>query len=149
MKFNLFFALGAFLAATGLFAQQGPLNSKNGVAVSGYDITSYWNGKPVKGSTEHAYTHQGATYYFASEANQKKFATDPLKYLPEYGGYCAYAMAKSGDKVKINPETYEIRDNRLLLFYNQGWTNTLSKWEKEGPDKLLPKADDNWKKYLE
>jgi len=51
-----------------------------------------------------------------------------------------------GKKVSIDPTTYEIRDNKLYLFYNVWRTNTLELWLKENPESLKNKSDINWVK---
>jgi beta-xylosidase len=66
--------------------------------------------------------------------------------VPQYGGYCAFAMAIKWEKVSIDPETFEIRDGKLYLFYNSWGTNTFTSWIKEGPAQLILKADKNWQK---
>lgn len=71
---------------------------------------------------------------------------NPQKYIPQYGGYCAYAIGAKGKKFSINPNTYEIRDGKLYLFYNEGKTNTLQLWLDYGADNLKEKADKNWQK---
>ena len=80
------------------------------------------------------------------------FQKNPKKYIPQYGGYCAYAIGKSSEKVSINPKTFEIRNDKLYLFYNSWGTNTLKPWKQETPEKLKNQADINWikitKKYL-
>jgi hypothetical protein len=38
--------------------------------------------------------HGGVTYRFASAANRAAFLAEPGTYLPQYGGYCAYGMAR-------------------------------------------------------
>jgi len=70
-------------------------------------------------------------------------------YMPQYGGYCAYAIAKKGEKVSINPKTFEIRDNKLYLFYDMFFTNTLDMWLENNPEQLKKQADDNWIKIIE
>lgn len=95
------------------------------------------------GSPEFATRYEGARYLFTSERNLHLFQADPDRYLPAYGGWCAYAMARSGDRVEVDPEAFKIMDGRLLLFYRSGWNNTLKKWDRE-PDRLLEKADTNW-----
>ena len=67
------------------------------------------------------------------------------KYTPQYGGYCAYAIAIKSKKVSINPESFEVKDGKLYLFYNAWGTNTLELWKKENKMKGLQiKADKNW-----
>lgn len=146
MKSVIWFFILAVCTSGALSAQGSPVNSKRGIANYGFDLTTYWDGSPVKGSSEYTFEHKGYTYYFRNEGNKERFASSPEQYLPEYGGYCAYAMARTGVKVSVNPLTYEIRDNRLLLFYKIGRNNNLEKWGEEGPDELLQQADRNWKK---
>nr|WP_299343215.1 YHS domain-containing (seleno)protein [Allomuricauda sp.] len=126
------------------FAQAIDYNTKKGYAASGYDVVAYFDGQALEGEKSLSATHDGVNYKFSSQQNLDKFNANPEKYVPLFGGYCAYAVATSGKKVNINPETYEIRDGQLLLFYNSGKTNTLELWLRESPDKLKIKADQNW-----
>ena len=50
-------------------------------------------GKPVKGNPAIESTYQGVTYLFASAADKADFDKDPAKYVPQYGGFCAYGVA--------------------------------------------------------
>ena len=115
-------------------------------AVQGYDVVSYFNKEAKEGSKEFSTEHDGVKFYFSSKENLATFKKNPTKYIPQYGGFCAYAVGAYGKKVSINPETYEIRGGKLYLFYNKGNTNTLNLWVKEGPEELKKKADNNWKK---
>ncbi|MGB5820801.1 MAG: YHS domain-containing (seleno)protein [Saonia sp.] len=121
-------------------------NQKNGYVAGGYDVTAYFDHMPKEGKEDLVFTYNGAKFRFFSETNLSKFKADPDTYIPQYGGWCAYAIGKNGKKVKINPETYEIRDGKLYLFYDFRSTNTLESWLKEGPSGLKAKADENWKK---
>jgi hypothetical protein len=87
--------------------------------------------------------YKDITYQFATAANQAKFKTNPDKYEPAYGGWCAYAMGDSGEKVRVDPETYKITDGRLYLFYNFWGNNTLQDWNND-EKKLKQAADHNW-----
>ena len=92
--------------------------------------------------------YKGVTYLFASQQNLAKFKASPEKYEPAYGGWCAYAMGETGEKVKIDTETFKIVDGKLYLFYNFWGNNTLTDWNKsEGP--LKAKADQHWKKIVQ
>ena len=115
------------------------------VAISGYDPVSYFKGEPLKGKSQHKVVYNGATYLFANENNLKSFEGDPGKYEPQYGGWCAYAMGKTGEKVEINPKTFKILDDKLYLFYNKFFTNTLETWNEDEKN-LKAKADENWTK---
>ena len=129
------------------FAQTQHLNlNKKRMALKGYDPVAYFNGKAEPGKKEYFTTHSGARYRFVSETNKDEFLGDPEKYLPQYGGWCAYAMATSGDKVNIDPNTFEILEGRLYLFFNESGTNTLKSWKDEDPVSLIKKAEKNWGK---
>ena len=130
-----------------LSAQQEKVNIQNNYGAAGYDVVSYFEAKAIKGQTKFSTDYKGVSYRFSSEINLNKFKKDPLQYLPQYGGWCAYAMAAKGDKVKINPKTFEIRNDKLYLFYNAYFNNTHEDWLDEGPDDLLLKANKNWKKF--
>ncbi len=139
--------LGFFMAAT---AQAGNLlnTDKSGVALSNYDAVSYFKGEaPQKGSSQFQTTHEGAVYFFANEVNKQTFLKAPEKFLPQFGGWCAYAVADSKSKVEVDPKSFLIQDGRLLLFYNGFFGNTRKKWqETKGKDaaSFLKEADANW-----
>ena len=128
--------------------RQKHFNVKKNIALEGYDAVSYFNGKPQEGKEEIKYQHRGLTYFFASSANLNKFKSTPDKYEPAYGGWCAYAMGATAEKVKIDPDTYKIIDGKLYLFYNFWGNNTLEDWN-EDESKLKDTADKNWKKTLQ
>jgi YHS domain-containing protein len=122
-------------------------NLEKGVAVKGYDPVAYFTqNKAVKGKAEFAVIHQSVKYYFSSTANKEEFKKNPAKYEPQYGGWCAYAMGESGEKVDFDPETFKILNGKLYLFYNKFFNNTLPKWNKDEVN-LKTKADVNWKKF--
>lgn len=123
-------------------------NLKKTVALEGYDPVSYFDNKPLEGKEELKVSYKGVTYFFATPNNAAKFKANPEKYEPAYGGWCAYAMGETGEKVKIDPETYKLVGGKLYLFYNFWGNNTLTDWNKnEGP--LKAKADQNWKKIAQ
>ena len=135
------------LIVQSLSAQQKNINIQSNYGVAGYDVVAYFNDKAVKGQSKFSTDHKGVSYKFSSESNLNKFVNEPLRYLPQYGGWCAYAMATKGDKVKINPKTFEIRNGKLYLFYDAYFDNTFEDWIEEGPDELVLKADENWKNF--
>lgn len=135
-----------------LFAQDATalrkkeFNLENGVAIQGYDPVAYFKmNKAVQGNKNLAVYFQGATYYFSSEENKNDFKANPSKYEPQYGGWCAYAMGSTGEKVEIDPETFKIVNGKLYLFYHSWSNNTLTKWNKDETN-LKAKADANWPK---
>jgi YHS domain-containing protein len=107
---------------------------------------SYFSGtKPVEGNTTLAVTHNGVRYRFASAKNRDAFMANPERYEPQYGGWCAYAMGSSGEKVEVDPLTFKIVDGKLYLFYNAYFNNTLKKWN-ENEASLKRQADLYWAK---
>jgi YHS domain-containing protein len=118
-------------------------NLSKGVALSGYDPVSYFNNKPVKGTAKISVTYKSIIYYFSTPANKETFLQTPDKFLPQYGGWCAFAMGDSGEKVEVDPGTYKIINGKLYLFYNAYFNNTLTSWNKNEKNLKL-KADANW-----
>ncbi|HOO08942.1 MAG TPA: YHS domain-containing (seleno)protein [Cyclobacteriaceae bacterium] len=152
MRHPIFLLVG-LLVATALHAQTEAsriknFNVKNSLALEGYDPVSYYTGRPVKGKAEFSFVYKKITYRFGSQANLDKFKASPGKYEPAYGGWCAYAMGETGEKVKVDPETFKILDGRLLLFYNFRGNDTLNDWNKNEKG-LKVKADQNWKKIVQ
>lgn len=119
--------------------------SKNNVAVSGFDVVSYHKNKAIEGNVNYKVNHKGAVYLFDNEVHKSTFEANPEKFIPQYGGWCAYAMGNNGKKVVINPEAFTIEDGKLYLFYKTLFTDTREKW-MENTSILKPKADLNWKK---
>ncbi len=119
-------------------------NNQKGAMAAGYDVVSYFSGSPTKGSKQFTHKLNGVEFRFTTEQNKSTFIKNPEKYIPAYGGWCAYAIAKDNSKVKINPKSYLIQKGKLLLFYNKLGINTLEKWKKEGETKLLQAAEKNW-----
>lgn len=145
MKIHFLFILGLFTFIVNAQKTGNNINSNN-VAVHGYDVVSYFSNKAVKGKVTHTHTYENIKYRFSTKNNLEKFKLNPINYLPQYGGWCAYAMGTKGKKLTINPKTFEIRNHKLYLFYNAYFTNALNDWLDEGPKELRKKADKNWKK---
>ncbi|MDZ4714909.1 MAG: YHS domain-containing (seleno)protein [Cytophagales bacterium] len=122
-------------------------NVKRGVAMEGYDPVSYFDGRPQEGKSAMRFTQEGVTYQFATQANLARFRSSPEKYEPAYGGWCAYAMGRAGEKVKIDPETYKVINDKLYLFYNFWGNNTLTDWNRDEP-LLKNNGDQNWKRFV-
>ena len=138
---SLFFVL---FVSFGMLAQE--VNTQKGFAAAGYDVVSYFNGKATKGKSVYTKTYKGVTYKFSNKENLTRFNSNPSKFEPQYGGYCAYAIATSEKKVSINPKSFKIQNGKLYLFEDTVFADTLEKWNEEGPEKLEIKADSNWEK---
>lgn len=119
---------------------------KTGLAIEGYDPVAYFTQqKAVEGKKEIALTNDGVTYHFASTQDRDLFKANPAKYEPQYGGWCAYAMGATGEKVEIDPGTFKLVDGKLYVFYNKFFNNTKKSWNKDEAN-LKAKADVNWAK---
>ena len=116
-------------------------------ALQGYDAVSYFNKKPLKGDKSLIYKNLGVDYYFANSANLNLFKSNPDKYEPAFGGWCAYAMGDNGTKVEVDPETFKIINGKLYLFYNFYFNNTLKKWNINELE-LKSKAEKNWNNLI-
>ncbi len=136
-----------FICFSGFVFSQQVYNTKKGVVAEGYDVVAYFSNEAIEGDKKNAAEYDGVKFYFSSKENLKTFLSNPIKYIPKYGGFCAYAMGAKAKKVSIDPETFEIRDGDLYLFYNSWGRNTLTSWIEIGPEKLKLQADKNWKKF--
>ena len=93
----------------------------------------------VPGQAKHTHVYDGVAYYFASEAAMKQFAVAPEKYMPQYGGYCAFGVAV-GKKLDGSPRFADIVDGKLYLFLNAG----VFRKHQEDKAGVLAKAAANW-----
>lgn len=131
------FAMFLAIAATPAFAGD-VINSTPGI--SGYDPVAYFtNGKPMRGSGYHVAEHRGVTYAFATKEHKEMFEANPGKYVPAYGGYCAYGVAV-GKKFVSDPEAWKIVQGKLYLNLDR---DIQSKWAKDIPG-YLKKSEANW-----
>lgn len=78
---------------------------------------------------------------FANKKNRKMFEANPEKYIPAYGGYCAYGVAV-GNKFIADPELWMIEDGKLYLNLD---TDIQKKWLKDIAG-YIDKANSNWMK---
>jgi YHS domain-containing protein len=108
--------------------------------------TYFTQNKAVKGSAADYYTHINITYRFASRDNLEAFKKNPERYEPEYGGQSAHAMGDSGKKVGIDPETFQMKERKLYLFYHSFIINTLPRWISNAVN-LHKKANANCTKF--
>jgi len=128
-----------------LFSQQIDYNTKKGFVAEGYDVVSYFTKKtPLKGNKIYEATFENAKFRFATQEHLNLFKENPKKYIPQYGGYCAYAVAAKKTKMYIDADAYEIRDGKLYLFYSSWLGSKLKDWQTEDTKKLQEKADKNW-----
>lgn len=114
------------------------------VAVEGYDLVSYFQpGGPKKGLPAFVANRDGVEYRFSSAANLAAFQAGPARYLPSYGGYCAWAVAQ-GYTAKGDPQAWRIVGGRLYLNYN---AEVQARWNQDAPGNIA-KANSNWPRVL-
>jgi len=115
------------------------------IALQGYDAVAFHTvGKAMKGNPAHSTEYRGYKYLFSSEANKAMFEEVAEKYLPAYGGYCAYGVAL-GVLFPVEIDTWEVIDGRLMLQFSLD----VKKKFAEDRDENIRKANDNWMKIQE
>jgi len=118
---------------------------KNGLGIQGYDPVAFFtDNQPVPGKPEFQLRHHGALYYFASKEHRDLFKSEPTKYEPAFGGYCAYGVSRN-KLVEIDVRAFQIVDGRLLLQYSKGVRSDFNRDTKGN----LAKADGNWPGLVE
>lgn len=123
-------------------AVAGSVNTQgNGnTAIQGYDPVAYFtDSKPIRGSNQFSYSWQGSSWHFSSAANRDSFIANPDAYAPQYGGYCAYAVA-SGYTAPIDPNAWRVVDAKLYLNYSK---SVQKRWVKDIPG-YIERGDKNW-----
>lgn len=116
----------------------------NNNAISGYDAVAYFTeGMPVKGDSQFSLEYMGANWLFSSAENLALFREDPEAYAPQYGGYCAYAVA-NGDTASAEPDLWTIHEGKLYLNYsrriNRRWKDDMSEYIEQA-NTLWPSFD--------
>ena len=115
--------------------------AEDGVAIAGADPVAYFTEEAyVPGTDEYSYDWQGATWQFASAENRDLFAENPEQYAPEYGGFCAWAVAAKNTLVPVDPNAWSVVDGKLYLNANQ---KVQTNWLKDVPG-FITEANDNW-----
>lgn len=130
------------LSATPVLALSGQYYNENGVAIDGSDPVAYFTvGAPTAGAREISYEWAGQAWWFASEENRAAFIADPEAYAPQYGGYCAWAMAQdSGYVASTTPEAWAIVDGKLYLNFSR---RIQRRWARDIPGHIVA-GDRNW-----
>jgi YHS domain-containing protein len=124
------------------------ITERQGLALHGYDPVAYVRlGKALQGRHQLDAAYGGVTFYFATDSNRALFQKDPKAYLPAYGGWSAYGMAK-GDYVDADPENFKLINGQAHLFYRGFWGDHRKKWEKNEA-KHKADADLHWQKMNE
>lgn len=121
-----------------------PVYSGGRAAIRGYDTVAYFTqGKPVKGSKQFTTEYKGAKWRFSSEENLNLFLADPQKYSPQYGGYCAYAVANN-TTASTKPHLFTIYEGKLYLNFNK----EVQRRFRNNIDEDIEDANKNWPELL-
>ena len=111
-----------------------------GLAARGYDVVAYFtDGRPTRGRTKFSTVYKEATYRFASTEHLQAFEKNPDKYVPQFGGYCAFGVSV-GAKIDGDPRVWKFVNGKLYLNVNEDIKKT---WEKDIPGNIK-KARKNW-----
>ena len=116
------------------------IDATQGVALEGYDAVAYFvDHRPIRGSDAYTRTWNGVVWKFASAEHRDLFAADPTHYAPQYGGYCAYAVANR-TTAHGSPNQWAVVNDRLFLN-----NNALAKqlWDRDRPGNIHA-GDQNW-----
>ena len=121
----------------------GPINiSSKGIAVRGYDVTSYFSSKkPKKGLHRHSHRWQNAKWLFYSFINKEAFKKKPTQFSPQYGGFCSFS-ASYNFPADADPTIWHIHKNKLYLFHSK---EVKKRWLGE-MKRYIQRADKYWKK---
>lgn len=116
----------------------------SGIGLDGYDPVAFFIEKrPMYGDPAISATYKGAKYFFASKEHKARFEEDPEKYVPQYGGYCAYGVAL-GALFPVDINTWQIRNEKLYLNLNP---NVLELFNKDF-ERHVASADKNWPRLV-
>ncbi|WP_299113224.1 YHS domain-containing (seleno)protein [uncultured Winogradskyella sp.] len=139
----------AFLFATTIFAQDNKANNidNSNIALQGYSPVSYLDlGLAQKGNKSYKSEYKKVVYYFTSSEQKASFDKNPERYLPQYGGFCAFGCY-AGAKFRVDPNKFIVEDGKYYLYLNNVELDAKQLWLAENNhNKLKAVADKNWKK---
>jgi hypothetical protein len=137
---SLLAAPALLLLPRAAFAATPPVYAEGGIAIDGTDPTGYFTkAAPVAGDPAVTLDWQGATWRFASAETRAMFEGDPDRYAPQFGGYCAWAVAE-GYTAPTVPEAWKIVDGKLYLNFSR---RIQRRWERDIPGNIA-RGEANW-----
>lgn len=109
-------------------------------AIDGFSPVSYFEvGQAEPGRPEFRADYGGKRYLFTSASQVAAFNADPEKYLPAFGGTCAFGHSVEKE-FPVDPTSFKIVDGKLLLFLKNADVDAKALWEKEGDVACMVKA---------
>jgi YHS domain-containing protein len=146
---NLILVLFTFLAGSALSAQDKMAHNidNSNIALQGYSPVSYLDlGLAQRGNKNFKSDYGKVTYYFTSTEQKATFDKNPNKYLPQFGGYCAFGIY-AGAKFRVDPNKFMVNDGKYYLFLNNVELDAQQLWMSENDHSKLKKvAEKNWNK---
>lgn len=137
---RVIFSVCILIASAAAFAQKSEIFVKSGSAIGGYDPVAYFSqSKPVQGMDKFSCQWNGASWHFASQENLNAFKSNPDKYAPQFGGYCAYGVSEN-KKAPTEPDAWTIVNGKLYLNYN---LKVKDMWSSNR-DERIKTANKNW-----
>ncbi|MBO3699092.1 YHS domain-containing (seleno)protein [Roseivirga sp. E12] len=141
--------LFVLLGSTSIYAQDKKANNidNSNIALQGYSPVSYLDlGLAQRGNKAYKSTHEKVNYYFTSAEQKAAFDKNPSRYLPQYGGFCAFG-AYAGAKFRVDPNKFIVKDGKYFLYLNDVELDAKGLWLNEkNHKKLVAKANENWSK---
>jgi hypothetical protein len=120
-------------------------HAKRGLALGGYDAVAYFTeSRAVAGRAEFEHEWDGVRWRFASAAHRDRFAKEPERFAPQFGGYCAYAVSQ-GYTASADPEAWSVVNGRLYVNYSRSVRKT---WEKDAAG-FIRQGEANWPAVLQ
>lgn len=114
------------------------------LGLSGYSPVSYLESNRAEpGSPRFSAEHEGVTYFFTSGAQRRAFQASPERYLPAYGGYCAFGCSVDS-KFIPDPTSFEVIDGRTHLFLKNNDVDARTLWNEASAPEVKRKADAYW-----
>jgi YHS domain-containing protein len=138
----------SFILSTATFAQDNMANNidNSNIALQGFSAVSYADlGLAQRGVKEFKTEHEGVVYYFTSDEQKASFDSNPSKYLPQYGGFCAFGIY-AGAKFRVDPTKFISKDGKYYLFLNNVELDAKQLWLNENEKSLITTANTNWTK---
>ena len=120
------------------------MNESQIAELHGYCQVAYFAlSKPMRGESEISSTDGDKLYHFVSEEARQEFDKNPERYVPAFGGLCAFGMSIEKE-FEADPTNFRIIDGRLHLFLRNNDTDALQLWNKEDESKCLANANQYW-----
>jgi hypothetical protein len=138
------FAVTVSLPATG-GSKSSIASDSNRLAIRGYDAVAYFTeSKAIQGTSEYEFVWEDAKWWFVSPEHRDIFVADPYRYMPQFGGYCAAAMAE-GMLLPANPEAWTIVDGKLYMLADS--PDAVHRW-KANLEWYIPRASKEYAKQV-